>query len=330
MSVVSARSVVSALDALGHEYVTVGITSRGRWIHCDPRGGDVVPDDGRDYTLLPDPQAPKDVDVAFSVLHGPYGEDGSLQGLFELADLAYVGAGVEGSAIGINKVTHKRLFVEAGLPVVDFVAFARDEWTSSGPSLQNAVEKLGYPFFCKPVRLGSSVGISKVHDPAGLGPAIATALDYDRKAIVERAVPDAREIECAVIGNDAPEASVPGEIAPSREFYDYEAKYLDNRSRVTIPALLDAAVEAEVRRLAIAAFRAIDGAGLARVDFLLSRSTGELVVNEINTLPGFTTISMYAKLWAAMHRDLGAVVDRLITLALERHAERQHARVTAF
>jgi D-alanine-D-alanine ligase len=231
----------------------------------------------------------------------------------------------------MDKAVMKVLFRAAGLPVVEDCVVLKSEWSADvAAAAARVCRALPFPLFVKPANLGSSLGISKVRDAAGLEPALATAFEYDRKVIVERAVPDAREIECAVLGNDAPDASVPGEIIPSREFYDYEAKYLDNRSRVIIPAPLDPAVDDEIRRYAIAAFRAIDGSGLARVDFLLSQSTGELVVNEINTLPGFTTISMYAKLWAAMQMDLTTLIDRLITLAIDRHAERQRVRMNAF
>jgi D-alanine-D-alanine ligase len=225
----------------------------------------------------------------------------------------------------------KVLFRAHGLRVPDWVVVRQPEWTADRARVVGRIhDTLAFPLFVKPANLGSSVGISKVHDPSALGSALTTALDYDRKAVVECAVPDAREIECAILGNDTPEASVPGEIVSSREFYDYEAKYLDGGSRLIIPAPLEPEMESEVRRQAIQAFRAIEGAGLARVDFLLSRSTGELFANEINTLPGFTTISMYSKLWAASNVDLATVVDKLISLALDRHAEKQHLRVSAF
>jgi D-alanine-D-alanine ligase len=224
----------------------------------------------------------------------------------------------------------KVLFRARGLRVPDWVVVRRPEWQTAAARVTGRIEAaLTYPMFVKPANLGSSLGISKVRTASELGPALTLALDFDRKAVVECAVPDAREIECGVLGNDLPEASVPGEIVPSREFYDYDAKYIDGASRLIIPAELDPAVGDAVRRQAIAAFQAIDGAGLARVDFLLSRSTGELFVNEINTLPGFTTISMYAKLWAASRVDQTTLIDRLVALAIERHAEKHHARVRA-
>lgn len=322
VSVLSARSVVSALDVLGHDYVTVGITSRGRWIRCDPRDDDVVPEDGQGYTLLPDPQAPKDVDVAFPVLHGPYGEDGSLQGLFELADLAYVGAGVEGSAIGINKVTHKRLFVDAGLPVVDFVAFTREEWTSSGPSLRNAVDKLGYPCFCKPVRLGSSVGISKVHDPSELDEAVDRALRHDDDVLVE-AQGYARELEVGVVG-EPPVVSAVGEPVPDGEFYDYRAKYQGEWTKLHAPADIPSTVATAVDDLALRAFRAARCEGFARVDFFFDAATEGLLVNEINTVPGLTEMSMFPRVWEASGRSFADVVQELLDHAVRRH-ERKSA-----
>jgi len=269
------------------------------------------------------------LDVVFPVLHGPYGEDGTVQGLLELANVPYVGAGVLASAAGMDKAVMKVLFAAAGLPVVDSRAFVRAEWTRNCQGVVAGIASLGLPVFVKPANLGSSVGISKVKTQAELIPAIETALEFDRKVIVEAAVVNAREIECAVLGNDDPETSVPGEIVPAREFYDYEAKYLDEGSKSLIPADLAADTVAEVQRLTVAAFRAIDAAGLARVDFLLSRDTGALYVNEINTMPGFTNISMYSKMWEASGVDYPTLVDRLIQLALARHAEKQKLRTSA-
>ncbi|MEY4636051.1 MAG: D-alanine--D-alanine ligase [Acidobacteriota bacterium] len=269
------------------------------------------------------------LDVVFPVLHGPYGEDGTVQGLLELANVPYVGPGVLASAAGMDKAVMKVLFAAAGLPVVDSHAFVRAEWTRNRDGVLAGIAALGYPVFVKPANLGSSVGISKVKVPGELVPAIEAALEFDRKVIVEAGVINAREIECAVLGNDDPESSVPGEIVPAREFYDYEAKYLDEGSKSLIPADLPEATVAEVRRLSIAAFRAIDAAGLARVDFLLSRDTGAIYVNEINTMPGFTNISMYSKMWEASGIGYAALVDRLIQLAIERHAEKQRLKTSA-
>lgn len=269
------------------------------------------------------------LDVIFPVLHGPYGEDGAIQGLLELANVPYVGAGVLGSAVGMDKAVMKTLFAAAGLPIVRHVTVLRSEWAARVAAVTSRIEgELGYPVFVKPANLGSSVGISKARSTAELGPAMALAFEYDRKVVVEAGVANAREIECAVLGNDDPEASVPGEIVPSREFYDYEAKYLDEGSKTIIPAALDAAQVAEIQRMAIAAFKAVDGAGLSRVDFLLERDTGRLYLNEVNTMPGFTTISMYPKMWEASGLSYPELIDRLIQLALERHSEKQQLRTS--
>jgi D-alanine-D-alanine ligase len=268
------------------------------------------------------------LDVVFPVLHGPLGEDGTVQGLLELANVAYVGPGVMASAVGMDKITMKVLFEARGLPVTPWTGLAAADWRRTREAVLDRALALGLPLFVKPANLGSSVGISKVKDAAALPAAIEEALTFDRKVIVEAAVPDAREIECAVLGNDTPQASVAGEIFPGREFYDYDAKYLDASSRTAIPADLTAEQLAEVQRVAIAAFQAIDACGMSRVDFLLSRVTGALVLNEINTIPGFTTISMFAKLWEASGLSFSALVDRLIALAVERHQEKQRLRTS--
>ncbi|HVC18984.1 MAG TPA: D-alanine--D-alanine ligase family protein [Vicinamibacterales bacterium] len=270
------------------------------------------------------------LDVVFPVLHGPYGEDGTVQGLLELADVPYVGAGVLASAVGMDKAMMKLVFAASGLPIVDYLVVSRRDWLADRGRVAAAVTaRLPLPVFVKPANLGSSVGISKVKEAGQLGAALDLAATFDRRIVVEAAVPRAREIECAVLGNDEPEASVPGEVVPSREFYDYEAKYLDEGSTLRIPAPLTEAQAAEVRRLAVAAFRAIDGAGLARVDFLMDGGAGTLYVNEVNTIPGFTTISMYPKLWEATGLAYPALLDRLIALALERHADKAQRRTTA-
>jgi D-alanine-D-alanine ligase len=269
------------------------------------------------------------LDVIFPMLHGPYGEDGTIQGLLELANKPYVGAGVLASAVGMDKAVMKTLFAARGLPVCPYRVVLRHEWDKHGPTIAPELERaLAYPMFVKPANLGSSVGISKAKDAAGLRDAMALAGNFDRKIVVEAAVPEAREIECAVLGNDEPEASVPGEVIPSREFYDYEAKYIDAGSKTVIPADLPKKIADEVRQMSIDAFKAIDGAGMSRVDFLLARKDNEIFVNEVNTIPGFTTISMFAKLWAASGVDYPALLDRLIALAVERHAEKQQLRTS--
>jgi D-alanine-D-alanine ligase len=337
VSLASAASIFKYLDRSRYDPVPIHIEKDGRWtLPAEaPRaiGAATEADTARTVALEPmDPTAAvtrTSIDVVFPVLHGPYGEDGTVQGLLELANVPYVGSGVLGSAVGMDKAVMKTLFVARGLPIVPHVVALRRDWERSADSVTERVEReLGYPAFVKPANLGSSVGISKARSRVELGPAVALALQFDRKIVIEAAVPDAREIECAVLGNDDPEASVPGEIVPSREFYDYEAKYLDDRSKLLIPAPLTPSHADDIRRLSIEAFRAVEGAGMARVDFLVAGSNDETFVNEVNTIPGFTTISMYPKLWEASGVPYAELLDRLIALALERHAEKQHLRTT--
>jgi D-alanine-D-alanine ligase len=268
------------------------------------------------------------VDVIFPVLHGTFGEDGTIQGLLELADLAYVGAGVLGSSAGMDKDIMKSLFRAAGLPIVKHVTILRSQFESDPKKAQKLVEsKLKYPVFVKPANLGSSVGISKAHDRKELGPAIAEAARFDGKIVIEEGVGGkknkAREIECAVLGNDAPEASIAGEIIPCKEFYDYDAKYLVEGSEPVIPAKLAKSEMKTVQKLAIAAFQAVDCTGLARVDFLMDPKSRKMFVNEINTMPGFTSISMYPKLWAATGVSYPDLIDRLIQLGIARHEDKK-------
>ncbi|HXW91085.1 MAG TPA: D-alanine--D-alanine ligase family protein, partial [Terriglobales bacterium] len=268
------------------------------------------------------------VDIIFPVLHGTFGEDGTIQGLLELADMPYVGAGVLGSAAGMDKDIMKALFRAAGLPLVKHLTLLRSEWTAQPKQVRKRIERhLKYPLFVKPANLGSSVGISKVHAPNELGSGIEEAARFDRKIVIEQGVggrkQKARELECSVLGNDRPEASLPGEIVPSKEFYDYEAKYLDEGSQLIIPARLRKRESQAVQQLAIRAFQAVDCSGLARVDFLMEPTTHRIYVNEINTMPGFTAISMYPKLWAATGLSYSRLIERLIELGLERHAEKR-------
>src|SRR5256885_2930550 len=268
------------------------------------------------------------VDVIFPVLHGTFGEDGTIQGLLELADIPYVGAGVLGSAAGMDKDIMKSLFRSAGLPIVKHVTVLRSEWETNSKKVERLIEsKLKYPVFVKPANLGSSVGISKARQGKELGPAIKEAARFDRKIVIERGVggrkQKAREIECSVLGNDQPKASVPGEIVPGKEFYDYTAKYLDEGSQLIIPAKLTKAETRKVQELAIKAFQAVDCSGLARVDFLMDPKNRKIYVNEINTMPGFTSISMYPKLWAASGLSYPDLIERLIQLGLERHREKK-------
>ncbi len=265
----------------------------------------------------------RDLDVLFPVLHGPYGEDGTIQGLLELADIPYVGAGVLASALAMDKAVSKRLLAQAGIPVVPWIAVLRRDWRREPERVAARVEReIGYPCFTKPANLGSSVGITKVHHAGELAAAMDEAARHDRKIVIERGI-DARELEVSVLGNDDPVASVVGEIVPCHEFYDYEAKYVDDRSALLIPAPISPEEAATIQRLAVEAFRLIDAAGMARVDFFLERGTGRIYLNEINTIPGFTAISMYPKLWEASGLSFRDLVTRLIELALERHAERR-------
>jgi len=376
VSLLSAASVLEAIDKKRYDVVPIGITKQGRWVtaaHAERllkgqasgvprprplRAGDpettsaaavlakgegvVVPPipSGNHSALVPFETAsgdlhpahsPIDVDIIFPVLHGTFGEDGTIQGLLELADIPYVGAGVLGSAAGMDKDVMKRLFRDAGLPIVKHVTVLRSDWREEPKLVRRQVENaLKYPVFVKPANLGSSVGISKVHGASELAAAMDEAAQYDRKLIVEQGIGGkngkAREIECSVLGNDHPIASVTGEVVPIKEFYDYNAKYVDTGSELIIPAELPVRKQAEVRRLAVAAFQAVDCAGLARVDFLMDPRSGRMYVNEINTIPGFTSISMYPKLWAATGIPYPELIDRLINLGLERHADKKQNR----
>ncbi len=342
VSLASARGVMSAMDPDKYEVVPIGITKSGQWL----AGGDVhqklldaaaghpalqhlpAAEGGLQKSLALPIAETGALDVVFPVLHGPFGEDGTVQGFLELVGVPYVGAGVTASAAGMDKALSKDLFKARGLPIVPHLVFLRRAWQADAGAVLEACEAgLGYPLFVKPANLGSSVGISKAKDRAGLQTALNEAAAYDRKIVVEQGV-DAREIEVSVLGNDEPLASVPGEILPSREFYSYAAKYLDNSSGLLIPAPLDPEQTAELQRLAIAAFKAVDGAGLARCDFLLDRTTGQIFVNEVNTMPGFTPISMYPKLWEASGLPYSQLIDRLIELALERHADKLQSKTT--
>ena len=270
------------------------------------------------------------LDVVFPVIHGPFGEDGTLQGLLELANVPYVGAGVLSSSVAMDKAVSKVLFEARQLPIVAYMVVSGHDWdTRRAEALDRLAERMAFPLFVKPANLGSSVGISKVGDVAALERAIDVARQFDRKVIVEVAVSQPRELECAVLGNDDSVPSLPGEIIPAGEFYDYKAKYLHDDSKLIIPASLTDDQTARIQAMARAAFEAIDGAGMARVDFLMDGSSGQLFLNEVNTIPGFTTISMYAKLWEASGLSYRGLLDRLIELALERHTQKQALRTSA-
>jgi D-alanine-D-alanine ligase len=347
VSLMSAQGVMGAIDGEKYEVVPIGITKGGRWLAAgDPmkalRSG--VATESNPALLLAEPTQQglmrletreqeralkvvsiSQLDVVFPILHGPYGEDGTVQGLLELAGLAYVGAGVAASAVGMDKALFKDIMCAHGLPVVPYLIIKRKSWERKPEETMASIEaELGYDCFVKPANLGSSVGISKAHNRSELQAALDEAARYDRKLVVEVAV-DAREIEVSVLGNDEPIASVPGEIVPCNEFYDYSAKYLDGESELLIPAPLPAETTDLVRRLATEAYLAIDCAGMARADFLLDRQTGRVYVNEVNTLPGFTPISMYPKLWEASGIPYTELIDRLIQLALERHEDQQRS-----
>ncbi len=355
VSLMSAESVISAMNPEKFDVVPIGISKEGRWLV----GPDALPKlkqsaiEGRPPGLIPsafiaDPATPglialekesapvpdghlqqESFDVIFPVLHGPYGEDGTVQGLFELGDVPYVGCGVAASAVGMDKALMKLVFQAAGLPVLDWIQVNRG-WvdTRYEEIAEEVARRLGYPCFVKPANLGSSVGVSRVDDPGSLRPALLEAAKYDRKILVEKAAVGCREVECAVLGNDDPQVSVPGEIVSSGAFYDYRAKYIDGKSELVIPARISEAAAAKVREMSRRAFLAIDGAGLARVDFFVHAETEEIWVNEINTMPGFTRFSMYPKLWEATGIPYPELIERLIELALERHAEKRRSRVT--
>lgn len=354
VSLQSAQSVMRAIDKDKYEIVPIGITHEGRWLASgDPlkaltdgrlsmpqllgsgfalekeaNGAVAAPSAGR-HELVPGAKAGgiPHIDVVFPVLHGTFGEDGTIQGLLEMADLPYVGASVMASAVAMDKVIMKDVLRSHGLPVTPHVVVTRARWEADPAAIREQVAKsIGYPCFVKPANLGSSVGISKAHSAAEIDAAIDLAAQYDRKIMVERCVEQAREIEVSVLGNDDPIASVPGEVVPDREFYDYAAKYLDSDSELLIPAPLEREVAEQIRALALDAYLAFDCCGMARVDFLLSQATGEIFISEVNTIPGFTSISMYPKLWEATGIAYPELIDRLIDLALERHAEKHRSR----
>lgn len=354
VSLVSAQSIISALNREKYEVLPIGITPDGQWLTGRESVG-LLKDGKISKKLLsyfpPDPTEkqllPKDrsiqkhkVDVLFPILHGTYGEDGSIQGLFELADIPYVGAGVLGSAVGMDKIIQKQVCSQAGIPVADYMWLKSIDWYSYGgdksvPTIERQIankdqteicktisDTLGFPVFIKPPNLGSSVGISKAYNTAELKQGIEKALEYDRKVLIEVAIPFAREIEISVLGNERPKASIAGEVVPSNEFYDYDAKYVDDASQLYIPANLPQKILKAMQKTAIQSVIACEAEGMSRVDFLLNNKTKKYYLNEINTLPGFTEISMYPKLWQASGLEYSELLDELIRLAIERHAKK--------
>jgi D-alanine-D-alanine ligase len=339
VSLVSALGIASQINKEKNDMLLIKITKEGQWIMLDNKGvpfttveqlanadgmAVMLGDPTRHGLVLTGGKTPGrtiPVDVIFPILHGPFGEDGTVQGLISLSDIACVGAGVLGSALGMDKVIMKQLFIQNDLETADFIWFLRGAWEEEPDAIIRGIkETIGYPCFVKPANAGSSVGISKVHAREELMPAITLASEYDRKILVEKYI-DARELECAVLGNDAPEASIVGEIVPSNEFYDYNAKYVDEKSQTLIPADIPDSVTEQVRYKAVAAFKTLDCAGMSRVDFLMEKKTQHVYLNEINTIPGFTPISMYAKLWEASGLSYPDLIDRLIELAVERQTD---------
>jgi D-alanine-D-alanine ligase len=342
VSLISAASVIGALDPTKYEAMPIGITKDGRWL-AGTAAHKMLPEvlrTGEQVMLSADPNVAAlvhvsdshsdalHVDVVFPVLHGTYGEDGTVQGLLDLAGLPYVGSGVLGSAVGMDKDMQKRLFLQAKLPVGEFIAIPRAEWEKSRGKVLSAIrKKFKFPVFVKPATLGSSVGMTKAHDAKELAAAIDLAAEFAQKILVEREI-RGREIELAVLGNEDPKASIPGEIVPHREFYDYAAKYLEEGTRLLIPAKLNKAQVKKIQEYAVRAFRTLECLGMARVDFFLENRTGKILLNEINTIPGFTSISMYPKLWEASGLSYRDLLDRLIELALAQHREKQRTKYT--
>ncbi len=350
VSLASATSVITYLDKTKYEVIPIGITKEGKWVAFgdplqalkagtigsnvpvtilgDPTQKALVSLEFCEQSLSPRPIKLQELDVVFPVLHGPYGEDGTIQGLLELAGIPYVGAGVLASAVGMDKPTMKAVFMAHGLPVVKHILIRRKHWERDPAKIMEQVEEeIGYPCFVKPANLGSSVGVSKARNRGELERALRIAAQYDRKMLVEVAI-NAREIECSVLGNDDPIASVPGEVVPHREFYDYKAKYIPGESDLIIPAPIPPDLAQYIQELAIKAFLAVDCAGMARVDFFLDKETGQVYVNEINTIPGFTATSMYPKMWEASGISYPELLDKLIELALERFEDKSRCKTS--
>ena len=349
VSFCSASSIIKAIDKDKYTVVPIGITKKGRWI--SPQDSELALQSGRiegknTVILLNDPSgralirinnnqrldkssASERLDLIFSVLHGPYGEDGTVQGLLELADIPYVGAGVAASAISMDKDLMKIIFKQRNLPILKWLTIKRKEWQKDKEKILSIIQNdFEYPLFVKPTNLGSSVGITKVHKKEELEKAIDLASSYDRKILIEEGLEEVREIECSVLGNDEPRASVVGEVKPAGEFYDYDSKYIDKETQLIVPADLPDGVSQEVQEIALRAFKAVDAAGMARVDFFVSKKENKIYLSEINTIPGFTSVSMYPRLWEASGVSYPELIDRLIQLALERHQDKNQNKIS--
>ncbi|MFA6254532.1 MAG: D-alanine--D-alanine ligase family protein [Patescibacteria group bacterium] len=352
VSIVSAQSVMKALDRNKYEVIPIGVTKEGKWI-AGPQAVQFLKEGLKKLpfksVLTPDPtekhlvkvkekglvplksqgSSITNLDVVFPLIHGTYGEDGKLQGLLELANIAYIGAGVLGSALGMDKIVQKQLFAEVGLAITKYTWFLSQDWPRKRKNILSQLEKeLKYPMFTKPANTGSSVGVGKCHNQKELILGIGDASQYDRKVIVEQGINNISEIEVAVLGNDNPKASVPGEIIASNEFYDYDAKYVDGKSQAIIPAKLPQAVVKKIQRMAVEAFKVLDLSGMARVDFLVTKGRYQIYLNEVNTIPGFTSISMYPKLWQASGLSYSDLLGELIKLAIERFKEKNKLKTS--
>jgi len=349
VSFCSASSIIKAINKDKYTVVPIGITKEGRWI--SPQDSEVALQSGKiegksTVILLNDPSgraliridnnqrldkssALERLEVIFSVLHGPYGEDGTVQGLLELADIPYVGAGVAASAISMDKDLMKKMFKQRDLPILKWLTIKRKEWQKDKEKILSLVQDdFEYPLFVKPTNLGSSVGITKVHKKEELEKAIDLASSYDRKVLIEEGLEEVREIECGVLGNDEPRASVVGEVKPAGEFYDYDSKYIDKETQLIVPADLPDGVSRKVQEIALRAFKAVDAAGMARVDFFISKKENKIYLSEINTIPGFTSVSMYPRLWEASGIPYSDLIDQLIQLALERHQDKKQNKIS--
>ena len=349
VSFCSASSIIKAINKDKYTVVPIGITKEGRWISpqdsesalqsgkiegkstvillSDPSGNALIRTDNNQR--LDKSSTLERVDVIFPVLHGPYGEDGTVQGLLELANIPYVGAGVAASAISMDKDLMKTIFQQRGLPILKWMTIKRKEWQKDKEKILSLIKNgFKYPLFVKPTNLGSSVGITKVHEKKELEGAMNLASSYDRKILIEEGLEEAREIECGVLGNDEPRASVVGEVRPAGEFYDYDSKYIDKETQLIIPADLPDGASQEIQEIALHAFKAVDAAGMARVDFFISKKENKICLSEINTIPGFTSASMYPRLWEASGISYPDLIDQLIQLALERHQDKKQNKIS--